>query len=116
MADGKAYTDELEKIRHPGLRKRIDELARDPRIPAGVLRVWAVALMRWRVGDRDRFGQPVGYPVPPSASIPGVSGERAIELIQGVDKVVHEHLPEFRPHNLRRFTVGYVPPPPAWAR
>lgn len=81
------YRTEYEAIKNPELQAALHRLAHDDRIPAGLLRAWALALMRWRVGDRPRS------PLPPSASIPGVSGQAALDLIRHVDTVVLELVP-----------------------
>lgn len=106
------YQAELARIKSARLAERLHYFAHDPRIPAGVLRTWALSYLRWRAGDIDRHGTPVEYPAPPSASIPGVAGADALEAIAQVEAVCREALPNFRPRALRAMARELPPTPP----
>jgi hypothetical protein len=98
----RAYLAVYRAIGSDPLRDRLHALAHDERIPAGIVRAWALQLMRWRVGDLDRGGQPVTYPCPPSGSV-------AVEVIMAVDRVVCEHVPDFRSERWRALAADEDP-------
>lgn len=94
------YREVYDAIKSPELQKRLHSLAHDDRIPSGVMRVWALKLLRWRAGDVDRFGTFVLYPVPPSDKVD-------METILNVDRIVtRELLPEFRSRQWRSLRAG----------
>lgn len=90
LDESATYRDAYQAMRPGPLRDRLHSLAHDPRIPNGIMRAWALQLMRWRAGDTDRYGNAIVLTAPPSASV-------RLDTILDVQRLVERELvPDFR--------------------